>query len=108
MPDEKSIEVYLKKNGEKALLTTYAIVCVDNERDDVYVGWNANIVHLGKFLSIFYDRVMEEFMNSTGPDLRLMCEVCGINYDDLEQELERWRLSKMSHEVPDIKEDKDE
>lgn len=108
MPDEKSIEVYLKKNGEKSLLTTYAIVCVDNERNDVYVGWNANIVQLGRFLSIFYDRVMEECMNSTDPDLRLMCEVCGINYDDLKQELERWRLIKMGHEVSDIKEDKDE
>lgn len=27
MPDESSIEVYLKKNGEKSLLTTYVVMC---------------------------------------------------------------------------------
>lgn len=108
MPDESSIEVYLKKNGEKSLLTTYAVMCVDNERNEICLGWNANIVQLGKFFSIFCDRVLEEFMHATGPDLRLMCEACSVNYDDLVQTLESWRQRKMEFEIPDLKEDKDE
>lgn len=47
-------------------------------------------------------------MHATGPDLRLMCEACSINYDDLEQTLEYWRQSKMEFEIPDLKEDEDE